>query len=68
MNFLKTGYKSSKIQAKRNMIVTISKKLESSWILDNEVNEYLEEGWKLDRIETVNKDNDIFLIGFLRRY
>lgn len=68
MNFLKTGYKSSKIQAKGNMIVTISKKLESSWIFDNEVNEYLEEGWKLDRIETVNKDNDIFLIGFLRRY
>lgn len=68
MNFLKTGYKSSKIQVKRNMIVTISKKLESSWIFDNEVNEYLEEGWKLDRIETVNKDNDIFLIGFLRRY
>ena len=68
MNFLKTGYKSSKIQAKRNMIVTISKKLESSWIFDNEVNEYLEEGWKLDWIETVNKDNDIFLIGFLRRY
>ena len=68
MNFLKTGYKSSKIQAKRNMIVAISKKLESSWLFDKEVNEYLEEGWKLDRIETVNKDNDIFLIGFLRRY
>ena len=68
MNFLKTGYKSSKIQAKRNTIVTISKKLELSWIFDDEVNEYLEEGWKLDRIETVNKDNDIFLIGFLRRY
>ena len=48
--------------------LNISKKLESSWIFDNEVNEYLEEGWKLDRIETVNKDNDIFLIGFLRRY
>ena len=68
MNFLKTGYKSSKIQAKRNTIVTISNKLESSWLFDKEVNEYLEEGWKLDRIETVNKDNDIFLIGFLRRY
>ena len=68
MNFLKTGYKSSKIQAQRNRIVTISKKLELSWIFDDEVNEYLEEGWKLDRIETVNKDNDIFLIGFLRRY
>lgn len=68
MNFLKTGYKSSKIQAKINTIVTISKKLESSWLFDKEVNEYLEEGWKLDRIETVNKDNDIFLIGFLRRY
>ena len=68
MNFLKTGYKSSKIQAKRNTIVTISKKLESSWLFNKEVNEYLEEGWKLDRIETVNKDNDIFLIGFLRRY
>ena len=68
MNFVKTGYKPSKIQAQRNRIVTISKKLESSWLFDEEVNEYLEEGWKLDRIETVNKDNDIFLIGFLRRY
>ena len=55
MNFLKTGYKSSKIQAKRNMIVTISKKLESSWIFDNEVNEYLEEGWKLDSIKLNSK-------------
>ena len=68
MNFVNTGYKPSKIQAQRNRMGTISKKLESSWLFDEEVNEYLEEGWKLDRIETVNKDNDIFLIGFLRRY
>lgn len=80
MNFVKTGYKASrkaettslprlpKIQAQRNRIVTISKKLELSWIFDDEVNEYLEQGWKLDRIETVKKDNDILLIGLLKRY
>lgn len=68
MNFVKTGYKPSKIQAQINRIVTISKKLELSWTFDDEVNEYLEQGWKLDRIETVKKDNDILLIGFLKRY
>ena len=68
MNFVKTGYKTSKIQAQINRIVTISKKLELSWTFDDEVNEYLEQGWKLDRIETVKKDNDILLIGFLKRY
>lgn len=30
MNFVKTGYKPSKIQAQRNRIVTISTKLELS--------------------------------------
>lgn len=68
MNFVKTGYKPLKIQAQRNRIVTISTKLELSWIFDDEVNEYLEQGWKLDRIETVKKDSDILLIGFLKRY
>lgn len=43
MNFVKTGYKPSKIQAQRNRIVTISKKLELSWTFDDEVNEYLEQ-------------------------
>ena len=42
MNFVKTGYKPLKIQAQRNRIVTISTKLELSWIFDDEVNEYLE--------------------------
>ncbi|WP_297993990.1 hypothetical protein [uncultured Clostridium sp.] len=57
-----------KIQPQRNRIVTISKRLETSWIFDDEVNEYLEQGWKLNRIETAYKDNEIYLIGFLQKY
>ncbi|WP_195990288.1 hypothetical protein [Clostridium sp. D53t1_180928_C8] len=80
MTFLKKGYQPTrkvetpslprppKIQPQRNRIVTISKKLEMSWIFDDEVNEYLEQGWKLNRIETVYKDNEIYLIGFLQKY
>lgn len=80
MNFMKKGYQPSrevvtpssprppKIQQRKNSIVTISKRIELSWLFDNEVNEYLEQGWKLDRIEIANKDNEILLIGFLKRY
>lgn len=57
-----------KFQQQRNRIVTISKKLEMSWIFDDEVNEYLEQGWELNRIDTVYKDNEIYLIGFLQKY
>lgn len=57
-----------KIQPQRNRIVTISKRLDLSWVFDDEVNEYLEEGWKINRIETVYKNNEIYLIGILQKY
>ena len=41
------------IQPQRNRIVTISQRLDLSWAFDDEVNEFLEEGWKINRIETV---------------
>lgn len=77
---MKIGYKTTrkaetkpllkmpKNQPQINRIETIYKTLEMSWMFDNEVNECLEEGWKLDRIEMVKKDNEIYLVGFLQKY
>lgn len=57
-----------KIQPQRNRIVTISTRLDLSWVFDDEVNEFLEEGWKINRIETAYKNNEIYLIGILQKY
>ncbi|MDU4327134.1 MAG: hypothetical protein E7I48_17400 [Clostridium celatum] len=57
-----------KIEPKRNKIVTVCEKLSFSSLFDDDVNEYLGQGWKLNRIETIKLDNEIYLIGFLQRY
>ena len=56
------------IQPQRNRIVTISQRLDLSWAFDDEVNEFLEEGWKINRIETAYKNNETYLIGILQKY
>lgn len=57
-----------KIEPKRNRVVTISKNLKLSYMFDYEINEYLEQGWKLNKIEVIKLESEIVLVGFLQRY